>query len=110
MGTFKSLAILALATGAPVMPAASWREPDGTHVLRFEEPLPPIEHDDTNEAIRRNTRAYNAALETLDAAPSGAVVVGAPALSLGRPRVTAALRSGRSRSGSRRRVAAAAVS
>ena len=65
VGTFKSLAILALATGAPVMPAASWREADGTHVLRFEDPLPPLEHDDTNEAIRRNTRAYNAALETL---------------------------------------------
>jgi KDO2-lipid IV(A) lauroyltransferase len=65
VGTFKSLAILALATGAPVMPAASWREPDGTHVLRFEEPLAPIEHEDTNEAIRRNTRAYNAALESL---------------------------------------------
>ena len=65
VGTFKSLAILALATGAPVMPAASWREPDGTHVLRFEEPLPLLDHEDTNEAIRRNTRAYNAALETL---------------------------------------------
>ena len=65
VGTFKSLAILALATGAPVMPAASWREPDGTHVLRFEDPLPLLDHDDTNEAIRRNTRAYNAALETL---------------------------------------------
>jgi KDO2-lipid IV(A) lauroyltransferase len=65
VGTFRSLAILALATGAPVMPAASWREPDGSHVLRFEEPLAPIEHDDTSEAIRRNTRAYNAALETL---------------------------------------------
>ena len=28
-GTFRSLAIIALATGAPVLPAASWREPDG---------------------------------------------------------------------------------
>ena len=36
--TFKSLAIIALATGAPVLPAPSWREPDGRHVLRFEEP------------------------------------------------------------------------
>jgi len=65
VGTFRSLAILALATGAPVMPAASWREPDGSHVLRFEAPLPPLDHEDTNEAIRRNTREYNAALETL---------------------------------------------
>ncbi|HRP29948.1 MAG TPA: hypothetical protein PLG77_16085, partial [Burkholderiaceae bacterium] len=63
--TFKSLAIIALATGAPVLPASSWREPDGRHVLRFEPPLSPIEHDSTTEAIRLNTRAYNAALEKL---------------------------------------------
>jgi KDO2-lipid IV(A) lauroyltransferase len=63
--TFKSLAIIAMATGAPVMPATSWREPDGGHVLRFSEPLAPIESDDSNEAIRLNTRTYNAALERL---------------------------------------------
>jgi phosphopantetheine--protein transferase-like protein len=61
--TFKSLAIIALATGAPVLPATSWREPDGRHVLRFEDPMAPIECENTNEAIRRNTRAYNVALE-----------------------------------------------
>jgi KDO2-lipid IV(A) lauroyltransferase len=64
-GTFKSLAIIALATRAPVLPAASWREPDGRHVLRFEEALPLVECDDADEAIRRNTRAYNQALERL---------------------------------------------
>jgi KDO2-lipid IV(A) lauroyltransferase len=64
-GTFKSLAILALSTKAPVIPASSWRKPDGTHVLRFENPLPLIECEDTTEAIRLNTRAYNAALERL---------------------------------------------
>jgi KDO2-lipid IV(A) lauroyltransferase len=63
--TFKSLAIIALSTGAPVLPGASWREPDGRHVLRFEAPFSPIEHDNTSEAIRLNTRAYNAALERL---------------------------------------------
>lgn len=63
--TFKSLAIIALATGAPVLPATSWREPDGRHVLRFEEALLPIEHENTTEAIRINTRAYNAKLEEL---------------------------------------------
>ncbi len=63
--TFKSLAIIALATGAPVLPAAGWREPDGRHVLRFEEPVPLIETDNVNEEIRRNTRAFNAALERL---------------------------------------------
>ena len=64
-GTFKSLAVLALNTGAPVIPACCWREPDGSHVLRFEEPLPLIENEDTSEAIRQNTRAYNAALEQM---------------------------------------------
>ena len=64
-GTFRSLAIIARATGAPVLPAATWREPDGRHVLRFEEPLTPIECDDYDEEIRRNTRAYNAMLERL---------------------------------------------
>ncbi len=61
--TFKSLAIIALATGAPVLPATSWRELDGKHVLRFEDAMAPIECENTNEAIRLNTRAYNAALE-----------------------------------------------
>jgi len=64
-GTFKSLALLALTTGAPVVPASSWREPDGTHVLRFEDPLPLIECEDATEAVRRNTRAYNAVLERM---------------------------------------------
>ena len=63
--TFKSLAIIALATGAPVLPAAGWREADGRHVLRFEVPVSPIESDKVGEEIRLNTRAYNAALERL---------------------------------------------
>lgn len=64
-GTFKSLAILALDTGAPVIPVSSWREPDGSHVIRFEEPLPLLESENAGEAIRRNTRAYNEVLERL---------------------------------------------
>jgi KDO2-lipid IV(A) lauroyltransferase len=64
-GTFRSLAVIAQATGAPVVPAASWREKDGTHVLRFEDPLTPIVRDDPHEELLANTRAYNAALERL---------------------------------------------
>jgi KDO2-lipid IV(A) lauroyltransferase len=64
-GTFKSLALLALTTGAPVIPAYSWREPDGSHVLRFEDALPLIESEDVGEAIRKNTRAYNQAIERM---------------------------------------------
>ncbi len=63
--TFKSLALIALASQAQVLPAASWREPDGSHVLRFEEPLAAEPGADAGEEIRRNTRAYNAALERL---------------------------------------------
>jgi KDO2-lipid IV(A) lauroyltransferase len=65
VGTFKSLAVIALATGAPVVPAGCWREPDGTHVLRFEQPVPVVDVANVNEAIVRTTRAYNAAIERL---------------------------------------------
>ena len=63
--TFKSLAIIALATEAPVVPAAGWREADGRHVLRFEQPVPLLETGNVGEEIRCNTRAFNAALERL---------------------------------------------
>jgi len=64
-GTSRSLAMIALATGAPVLPAAVWREPDGRCVLRFEEALPLIKCENSDEAIRRNTLVYNRALERL---------------------------------------------
>ena len=64
-GTFKSVALLAMASGAAVVPTYTWREPDGTHVIRFENALPLIDREDTSEAIRLNTRAYNAALERM---------------------------------------------
>jgi KDO2-lipid IV(A) lauroyltransferase len=64
-GTSKSTAILAMSTGAAVVPTSSWREPDGTHVVRFEDPVPTIECENTNEAIRLNTLAYNVAIERM---------------------------------------------
>jgi len=64
-GTSKSPALIALTSGAPVVPATSWREPDGTHVLRFEEAIPVVECEDAGEAIRQTTRAFNAALERM---------------------------------------------
>jgi KDO2-lipid IV(A) lauroyltransferase len=64
-GTFKSLAIIALATGAPVLPAACWRTEDATHVLKFEDPVAAVDVASVNESIVRTTRAYNAALERL---------------------------------------------
>lgn len=62
--TFRSLPIIAMSTGAPVVPATSWREADGTHVLRFEEPVPVVEHEKTEEAVRLTATAFNRALET----------------------------------------------
>ena len=53
------------AVGAPVVPATSWREPDGSHVLRFEQPIPVVQTDHPGEDIKTNTRAFNAALEKL---------------------------------------------
>jgi lauroyl/myristoyl acyltransferase len=64
-GTFKSLAVIALSTGAPVMPASCWREPDGRHVLRFEGAVPLIDVANVNDAIHRTTREFNAAIERL---------------------------------------------
>jgi KDO2-lipid IV(A) lauroyltransferase len=64
-GTLKSLAVIALSTGATVLPAATWREPDGTHVLRFEGALPAVRCADASDEIGRTTRAYNAAIEQL---------------------------------------------
>ena len=64
-GTFKSPALIAMASGAPVIPATSWREPDGSHVLRFEDPIPVVQTDHPGEDIKTNTRAFNAALEKL---------------------------------------------
>jgi len=64
-GTFKSLALIAKASGAPVIPAHGWREEDGRHVLRFEEELRWVPHEDPQEEIRLNTRAYNQAIERM---------------------------------------------
>mgnify|MGYP002628135866 FL=1 len=61
-GTHKSMAVIAMATSSPVIPAASWREPDGTHVLKFWPPLTPIEHGDVGQEIKLNTAQYNEAL------------------------------------------------
>ena len=64
-GTFKSPALIAMASGAPVIPATSWRAPDGAHVLRFEDPIPVVQTDHPGEDIKTNTRAFNATLEKL---------------------------------------------
>lgn len=64
-GTFKSLAVVARASEAPVLPAACWREPDGKHVLKFFEPMPWIPNDDPDQEILLNTLAYNRQIESI---------------------------------------------
>ena len=65
-GTFKSLAIIALATGAPVLPAACWREADGKPraAVRGADCRRSTSPTSTRRSCR-TTRAYNAALERL---------------------------------------------
>lgn len=63
--TFKSLAVLAQFTGAPVIPSSSWREPDGTHVLLFEPPVEVLTEGSTRDILAKNTRRFNEALERI---------------------------------------------
>lgn len=63
--TFKSLAVIAHRSGAPVIPVAVWREPDGHHVFYLGEPIPAISCADPGERIRANTQLYNDALERM---------------------------------------------
>jgi len=62
-GTFKSLAMVARSTNSPVLPAASWREPDGKHVFKFFDPISWVSDDDPDEEILINTRNYNRKVE-----------------------------------------------
>jgi KDO2-lipid IV(A) lauroyltransferase len=60
--TFKSLAVIAMNSGTPVLPGSCWREPDGTHVLRFENELPLVEGENLEDTIKKNTQNFNDAL------------------------------------------------
>ncbi len=64
-GTFKSLAVVARRTGAPVIPTYCYRRPDGKHVMRFLEPLPWADHPDPDLEIQENTKVYNRILENM---------------------------------------------
>jgi Kdo2-lipid IVA lauroyltransferase/acyltransferase len=62
--TFRSLAVVARRSGAPVVPVAVWREGAG-HVFRLERPIAPIVTPDLEHDIRANTQLYNDALERI---------------------------------------------
>jgi KDO2-lipid IV(A) lauroyltransferase len=63
--TFKSLAVLAQFTGAPVIPSSSWREQDGTHVLLFEPPVEVLTEGRTKDILSKNTKRFNETLERI---------------------------------------------
>ena len=62
--TFRSLAVVARRSGAPVVPAAVYRE-QGCHVFRLEPPLMQVVTNDFEHDIRVNTQQYNHALERI---------------------------------------------
>jgi KDO2-lipid IV(A) lauroyltransferase len=64
-GTYRSLATFARHTNVPVVPASSYRKPDGRHVLEFHEPILWQEYKGNHEAIYQNTCVYNRALEKM---------------------------------------------
>jgi len=64
-GTYRSLATLARYTDVPVVPACSYRLPNGKHILEFFEPLPWLDYHSTRDAMYYNTLAYNQALEKM---------------------------------------------
>src|SRR5690606_38194739 len=63
--TFKSLAVLAQFTGAPVIPASSWRESDGGHVLLFEPPVEVPTEGRTKDILQKSTKRFNEAVERI---------------------------------------------
>jgi KDO2-lipid IV(A) lauroyltransferase len=63
--TFRSLAVIARRSSAPVVPVAAWRETARHHVLQFEKPVEWFAAKDREEEIRLNTQRYNDVLENL---------------------------------------------
>ena len=64
-GTFRSLALVAGKTGAPVVPTISYREKTGKHAMEFRQPLKWIEHPDFDTEIYLNTKHYNEQIERM---------------------------------------------
>lgn len=58
VGSHTALATLALRTGAPVVPAISYRKPNGRFTIRFDAPLATLEDADQDRAVLLNTANY----------------------------------------------------
>ena len=61
--TLSALALVALRTKAPVIATASWREPDGTHVLRVYPEIPLDPRGSRKATIRHMTQVYTRFIE-----------------------------------------------
>jgi KDO2-lipid IV(A) lauroyltransferase len=61
--TMSALAVLALRTGAPVVPATVHREPDGTHFVRIHPEIPLEEQSSREETVVHMTQVYTRFLE-----------------------------------------------
>ncbi|UCG11370.1 MAG: lysophospholipid acyltransferase family protein [Deltaproteobacteria bacterium] len=61
--TIKALAVLALRTGAPVIPAYNVRRPDGRYKIIFEPEVPLIRTGDRTIDIEENTALFNRIIE-----------------------------------------------
>lgn len=64
-GTYRSLASIACYKQIAVVPAGSYRLPNGRHVLEFYEPILPQIYPNSRETLYHNTLAYNQALEAI---------------------------------------------
>ncbi len=62
-GTFKSLAVVARSSNAPILPTASWREPNGKHIMHIGKPIEWQAYDDPDEELFQNTLNFNRILE-----------------------------------------------
>jgi KDO2-lipid IV(A) lauroyltransferase len=60
--TNKGLALMAVRTGAPVVPIFSFREEDGRHRITFEKEIPLVKGDRTTE-VEENTILFTQVIE-----------------------------------------------
>lgn len=64
-GTYRSLAMLANYTNAPVVPVQTFRDSKGKHVLQFHPPLARISTNSNRQDQLENTLLYNRTLESM---------------------------------------------
>jgi KDO2-lipid IV(A) lauroyltransferase len=61
--TARSLAVLALKSGAPVVPAFIHRLPDGDHQVTLEPPIPPVRTGQSDRDVELSTARFTEAIE-----------------------------------------------